>query len=64
MTEEINYHVFNAGGARHKRQDWVHAFQGVHHWYYVASLAEYDICLNEDKIAVSGCLMTRNFAFC
>ena len=44
--------VFDVGGDRSYRKDWIHTFEGIHSLLFVASLSGYDQCLVEDKTGV------------
>ena len=49
---EISHHVFDVGGARSERKNWVRVFEDVYHLIFMAPLSGYDECLVEDRSTV------------
>lgn len=44
----------DVGGQRSERKKWIHCFENVIALIYLASLSEYDQCLEEDNQEVGG----------
>lgn len=44
----------DVGGQRSERKKWIHCFENVIALIYLASLSEYDQCLEEDNREVRG----------
>lgn len=46
--------IVDVGGQRSERKKWIHCFENVIALIYLASLSEYDQCLEENNQEVRG----------
>jgi guanine nucleotide-binding protein G(i) subunit alpha len=49
-VDKALFHVADVGGQRTERRKWVHLFDGVSAVVFVASLADYDLVMEEDGV--------------
>jgi len=45
---DVNFRLVDVGGQRSERRKWIHCFEDVSSIIFIASLAEYNMCLVED----------------
>jgi len=49
---ELTYKLFNVGGQRSERKEWIHCFENATALVFLVSLGEYDQMLYEDESVV------------
>ena len=49
-VEQAPFHIIDVGGQRNERKKWVTSFENVTAVIFVVSLADYDLCLDDDPM--------------
>ena len=67
---DVNFRLVDVGGQRSERRKWIHCFEDVSSIIFIASLAEYNMCLVEDakvnrlgKLSKLACFLLTGTVF-